>query len=225
MLIYLTAASVGGYATKTAVLFSGEGFVSVTFLSARLMLTQLCFQQVSKLTEKQTSALLNVQCFRVLKESFIFPLVPRRLELQRIRIDVPFPEPLCRAKLDIIWIKCRDLRQGIVEGSPRWVIVYTERNVGESVSYTTGIFDGNGVKAIGVLFRGPEEMPIAALHGEAVRQCGKAINDVHNRLVNSTQIQCRQSVVAVFGVSWVLHKLPRFCECLQRISTPVWGSQ
>jgi hypothetical protein len=31
--------------------------------------------------------------------------------------------------------------------------------------------------------------------------------------------------VAVFGVSWVLHKLPRFCECLQRLSTPVWGSQ
>jgi len=81
------------------------------------------------------------------------------------------------------------------------------------------------VKAEGVLFRGPEEMPVAALHGEAVGQCGKAINDVHNRLVNSTQIQCRQSVVAIFGVSWVLYKLPRFCECLQRISTPVRGSQ
>ena len=189
------------------------------------MLTQLCFQQVSKLTEEETSALLDVQCFRVLEDSFIFPLVPRGLELQRIRIDVTFPEPLCRAELDIIWIKCRDLRQGIVEGPPCWTIVYTEHDVGESVSYTTGIFGGNGVKAVGVLFRGAEEMPVAALHGEAMRQCGKAINDVHNRLVNRTQIQCRQSVVTVFGVSWVLYKLPRFCECLQRFSTPVWGLQ
>jgi hypothetical protein len=189
------------------------------------MLTQLCFQQVSKLTEEETSALLDVQCFRVLEDSFIFPLVPRGLELQRIRIDVTFPEPLCRAELDIIWIKCRDLRQGIVEGPPCWTIVYTEHDVGESVSYTTGIFGGNGVKAVGVLFRGAEEMPVAALHGEAMRQCGKAINDVHNRLVNRTQVQCRQSVVAVFGVSWVLNKLPRFCECLQRNLAPMWGSQ
>jgi len=189
------------------------------------MLIQLSLQQVSKLTEKETSALLDVQCFRVLEDSFIFPFEPHGLELQRIRIDVTFPEPLCGAELDIIWITCRDLRQGIVEGPPGWTIVYTEYDVGESVSYTTGIFGGNGVKGVGVLFRGPEEMSVAALHGEAVRQCGKAINDVHNRLVNSAQIQCRQSVVTVFGVSWVLHKLPRFCECLQRISTPVWGSQ
>jgi hypothetical protein len=189
------------------------------------MLIQLCFQQVSKLTEKETSALLYVQCFSVLEDSFIFPLVPRGLELQRIRIDVAFPEPLCGAKLGILWIKCRDLRQGVVEGPPGWAIVYTERDVGESVSYTTGIFGGNGVKAEGVLFRGPEEMPVAALHSEAVRQCGKAINDVHNRRVNSTQIQCRQSVVTVSRVAWVLYKLPRLCECLQRISTPVWGSQ
>jgi hypothetical protein len=207
------------------VLFGGEGFVSVIFLLARLMLIQLCFQQISKLAEEEASALLNVQCFRVLEDSFIFPLVPRGLELQRIRIDITFPEPLCGAKLDIIWIKCRDLRQGIVEGSPRWAIVYTEHGVGESVSYTTGIFGGNGVKVVGVLFRGPKEMPIAALHGEAVRQCDKAINDVHNRLVNSAQIQFRQSFVTVFGVSWVFHKLPRFCECLQRISTPVCDSQ
>lgn len=189
------------------------------------MLTQLCFQQVSKLTEEKTSTLLDVQCFCVREDSFIFPLVPRGLDLQRIRIDVTFPEPLCGAELDIIWINRRDLRQRFVEGPPRWTVVYAEHDVGESVSYTTGVFGGNGVKTVDVLFRGAEEMPVAALHGKAVRQCGKAINDVHNRLVNRTQAQCRQSVVTVFGVSWVFYKLPRFCECLQWISTPVWDLQ
>ena len=189
------------------------------------MLIQLCFQQVSNLTEKETSALLDVQCFRVLKDGFIFIFASRRLDLQRIRIDVPFPKPLCGAELDILWIKGRDLLQGMVECLPCWVIVYTERDVGESVSYITGIFGGNGVKVVGVLLRGIEKMSVAALQGEAVRQFDKAINDVHNRLINRTQIQCRQSFVTVFGVLWALYKLPRFCECLQRISTPVRGSQ
>ena len=188
------------------------------------MLIQLCFQQVSKLTEEETSALLDMQCFCVFEDSFIFPLVPRGLELQRIRIDEPFPEPLCAAKLNIIRIKFRDLRQGIVEGSPRWTIIYTEHGVSEPVSYITGIIGGNGIKAVGALFRRIEEMSIAALHGEAVRQCGKAMNDVHDRFVNRTQIQCRQNIMTVFGESWVLHKLPWFCKCLQWISTPVWGS-
>jgi len=188
------------------------------------MLIHLCFQQASKLTEEETSLLLDVQCFGVLEDSFIFPLETRRLELEHIRIDEPFPEPLCAAKLDIIRIKFRDLRQGIMEGPPRLTIIYTEHDVSEPVSYITGIIGGNGVKAVGVLFRRIEEMSIAALHGEAVRQCGKAMNDVHDRLVNRTQIQCRQSIMTVFGESWVLHKLPRLCKCLQRISTPVRGS-
>jgi len=56
-----------------------------------------------------------------------------------------------------------------VEGPPRWTIIDAENDVSESVSYITGIFGWNGVKAVGVLFRRIEKMSITALQSEAVR--------------------------------------------------------
>jgi hypothetical protein len=178
-------------------------------------LPQLRSQKRPKLSEEAIPHPLDMKRFGNLQHSLILELVGGRLHLKSVRIRPIFPKPVRRAELNEALVQCRNSRKGVPEDSPAAAVLEAESDVGDPVSYRPRIAARDGLEALRVLIRGADEVSVAALQGEAVRERGETGNDVHDRLIDAPQIQRRESFPPVLGVSGILNELPWFGERLQ----------
>ena len=74
-----------------------------------------------------------------------------------------------------------------------------------------------------VLLGCANEVPVATLQGKTVGDLREGGNDIHDRLIDRVEIQCLESVLAVFRVSVVLQERSRGGERFQIVLGLVFG--
>jgi len=126
-----------------------------------------------------------MQRFLVIKYRRVLTLKPVWFHLQRIGIDLSFPEPLRTTELDVVRIDSGDLFQRFEQPSSQKTVLNTEGNVGNPVlHFSNGIFPRQGLKVMRVFLTVVDEMSIAALQCETIRQSVESVDEIDYGYVN-----------------------------------------
>ena len=141
---------------------------------------------------------------------------PVRLNLQCIRINLPFPKPICTTKLDVLRIDSRYCIQRLKQSLTQITILNTKADVGDPVfNPVNGIANRQRLKVIWVLPIAVNKMSIATLHAETIRQFVKAVYEIDDRRINHFIAKTGQNILALILVMRIFHQFFRFCEGFQ----------
>ena len=108
-----------------------------------------------------------------------------RFNLQRVGIDLLFPEPIRTAELDVFRINGRDFFQGPQEAPSRFTVLEAESNKGNPVlDLGHDLVNRQGVQVVRVFLAVVEKMSIAALQGETERWFVEILDDLDYWRIN-----------------------------------------
>ena len=125
----------------------------------------------SEMGEKAVSDSLDVTGFTTLDCRNIFVHELERFNLQGKGVEVTFPEPLRRTKLYVVRIVDRNLLKSCAKEPAMCAVLEAQGNICDSVLDRANSVNWNRLEVVRCLVCRTNEMPIAALYGEAVGQC------------------------------------------------------
>ena len=112
-------------------------------------------------------------------------LEPIRFNLQCIRVDLSFPKPPCRTKLDIVRINQRNTPQRLEKRFAGRTVLDAKSNIGDPV---INAVNRRGYRQrfqiVWILLAGIKKMSIAALDGKTMGQFVKAVDDLDYGCIN-----------------------------------------
>jgi hypothetical protein len=189
------------------------------------MFTHFPIKQCSEIPEKVVPDRLGLKRLGRLQDGLILKLVGDGLYLKGIRINPMFPEPIRSPELDVARGNSCNSSEGITQSPATVAILKAKCDIGNSVFHQGIKVVRDGIQAMKILFRRVNEVPVAALQGEAMSDFSETSDDVNNWLVNGIQIKCGESIFAVLGVSFIPNELHRFAKRFQWSSTSPQGKR
>jgi len=199
------------------VLFSLEFYVMKMALSTKFVengsgLDRL--QQSPEMGEEGVSRFFYMKRLGVVELLFILCFKSVGHDLQRIGVDLSFPEPIRTAELHIFGIDVRDFLQLLQQISAILTVLDAEADVGNTVhnrGNSIGFRQGFDVVWIGLLV--VDKMTEAALNGETAGNGVKSVHDIHDWFVDHVVAETGQHVLSLFGKVGIVHQLPGWGVC------------
>jgi len=94
-------------------------------------------------------------------------------------------------------------------------VLQAESYVCDSIGRQARKLEWNWINVVRGLLGGTDEVSVAALKGEAMREYGEPANNIRDRIIDGSQSQCGNGPLPGVDVTTVLYKLPGFGECFQ----------
>lgn len=174
-------------------------------------------QQFPEVGEEGVSCFFYAKRLGVVELLFVFCFISIGHDLQRIGVELSFPESFRTAELHIFGIDVRDFLQFLQQISAVFTVFYAETDVGNTVHHRGNSIGGRqSLDVVGIGLPVMDEMTEAALNGETTGNGVESVYDIHDGFVDHVVTETGQHLLSLLGIIGIVHQFPGGGVCFHR---------